>query len=158
MSTTSSRKSTDDQTLAEQLVGRFAVNGPRWKKWLVVSISDAGVSPARIQLLNVLRCSAEGGQKMTALSAALGVTPRNITALVDGLEHEGLVSRRPHPEDRRVTCIDLTDEGSALTERLWTTYVSDTAAVFEVLTEREQKVMLTALDKVGAELQRRLGH
>ena len=35
---------------------------------------------------------------MSDLADALGVTPRNITALVDGLEEEGMVRRVAHPD------------------------------------------------------------
>ena len=45
------------------------------------------------------------------LSQALGVTPRNVTGLVDALEATGFVARTPHPTDRRATLITLTERG-----------------------------------------------
>jgi DNA-binding MarR family transcriptional regulator len=38
----------------------------------------------------------------------------NLTRLVDRLEARGLVRRAPDPRDRRVTLVQLTDEGAAL--------------------------------------------
>ncbi len=41
--------------------------------------------------------------------------PRNVTSLVDALEENGLVARRPHPTDRRATLVELTGSGAAAT-------------------------------------------
>jgi DNA-binding MarR family transcriptional regulator len=54
-----------------------------------------------------------GSVRMGDLSQRLGVTARNVTALVDGLEREGLIVRRPDPADRRAILLDLTYEGQA---------------------------------------------
>ena len=47
------------------------------------------------------------------LADALNVTPRTVTALVDGLESTGFVAREPHPSDRRATLVTLTRQGQA---------------------------------------------
>ncbi len=52
-----------------------------------------------------------GASKQAALATALGVTPRAITSLVDALVSHGLVTREPHPSDRRATLVTLTDRG-----------------------------------------------
>ena len=49
-----------------------------------------------------------------ALADALGVTPRNVTGLVDALEATGFVRRAPHPRDRRATLVSLTDHGARI--------------------------------------------
>jgi len=54
---------------------------------------------------------------MADLASALGVTPRNVTTLVDGLEREGFVRRQPHPTDRRATVIELTDSAHGAVDR-----------------------------------------
>ena len=48
-----------------------------------------------------------------ALADAIGVSPRNLTGLVDGLVQTGFVARRPHPGDRRATLVTLTERGVA---------------------------------------------
>jgi DNA-binding MarR family transcriptional regulator len=55
---------------------------------------------------------------MADLAGSLGVTPRNITALVDGLEAEDLVRRVPHPTDRRITMVELTGGAAAVEEQV----------------------------------------
>ena len=56
-----------------------------------------------------------GGGPMTLgdLAAALDVSPRNITGLIDHLERDGLVERSPDPEDRRAVRARLTPAGKA---------------------------------------------
>ena len=41
-----------------------------------------------------------------------GVSPRNVTGLVDGLVATGFVTREPHPTDRRATLVSFTDRGA----------------------------------------------
>jgi DNA-binding MarR family transcriptional regulator len=78
------------------------------------SYGDAS-SYARVRLLCELH--RDGPQRMADMAAALDVTPRNVTTLVDGLEREGLVQRRPHPTDRRATVIELIDSAHGAVER-----------------------------------------
>jgi DNA-binding MarR family transcriptional regulator len=56
--------------------------------------------------------------RMTDLADLLNVTPRTITTLVDGLEEEGLVRRRPDPTDRRATVVELTCDPEAARQPL----------------------------------------
>lgn len=42
------------------------------------------------------------------LAAALGVTTGSVTPLVDRLERRGIVTRKPHPTDRRRNIVALT--------------------------------------------------
>jgi DNA-binding MarR family transcriptional regulator len=42
---------------------------------------------------------------------AVRVAPGNVTYLLDELERDGLLVRSPHPQDRRATCIRLTEAG-----------------------------------------------
>jgi DNA-binding MarR family transcriptional regulator len=55
---------------------------------------------------------------MGALSARLMVTSGNVTGLINAMEKDALVLRRPHPADRRSTLIGMTDAGRALFARM----------------------------------------
>ena len=79
------------------------------------SVAQAGESVPRLQLLYELHCN--GPRKMADLADALGVTPRAVTTLVDALEGEELVRRRPHPTDRRITMIDITGDGARVEQQ-----------------------------------------
>ena len=71
---------------------------------------EQGLTTARVHLLRVL--GEAGPSTQRSLAGALGVSPRNITGLVDGLVASGHVSREPHPSDRRATLVTPTPLGS----------------------------------------------
>jgi DNA-binding MarR family transcriptional regulator len=78
-----------------------------------------GLSEARARLLVAV------GQlepaRMGRLANDLGVSPRSVTAMVDALEREGLLTREPDPEDRRATLLRLTADSRARMSRLFET-------------------------------------
>ena len=59
-------------------------------------------------LLNISR---DHGTPATKIAPLLGMEPRSFTRLIKKMEEDGLVERRPDPEDRRSVRIFLTDEG-----------------------------------------------
>jgi len=89
---------------------------------------------------------------MSDLSGELGVTPRNVTALVDALEAEGLVRRKPHPTDRRATVVELTEKGSGACEGGLEGHAEAVASVFGTLTEGEALELLRLLGKLRGAL------
>lgn len=72
-------------------------------------IAALGVSAAQSGLLRAV--AREQGRSQTALAAELGVRPSRLVVLVDELESDGLVERRPHPTDRRQRGVFLTGNG-----------------------------------------------
>lgn len=84
---------------------------------------------------------------MADLAARLDVVPRAVTGLVDALEAQGTLRRRPDPTSRRVTRIEITDQG---TELLRTLREARRSAAEELLApldsaQREQLSELLAL-------------
>ena len=60
----------------------------------------------------------DGALPMNELASALLSSPSGMTRLVDRIEFSGLVRRTAHQSDRRVTLVELTDQGSDLLERV----------------------------------------
>lgn len=134
-----------------RLVDEFAAFGPAYMKWVRARMREPGVSYARMRLLGALHC---GGPKiMSGISDELGVTRRNITALVDALEDEDLVRRLPHPTDRRATIIELTDEGSRRTAAGFDAHRRAVAEIFAGLTEDDQRELARLLGTLRESLQ-----
>ena len=73
------------------------------------SLAREGLTVARAHLLWELHH--RGACTQRVLAQALGVSPRNITGLVDGLVVTGFVTREPHPTDRRATLVSFTEHG-----------------------------------------------
>jgi DNA-binding MarR family transcriptional regulator len=78
-------------------------------------VSEAvGLSFSRTR---AVRLVADEPMSMGELAAALGIDRPNATVLVDDLEAQGLVRRRPHPTDRRAKMVDATHKGKNLAKR-----------------------------------------
>jgi DNA-binding MarR family transcriptional regulator len=82
------------------------------------------------------------------LSQLLGVTPRNVTALVDALEAAGLVSREPHPRDRRATLVTLTERGHATAASLDADREAFAALLFDGVRRAELESFLATFETV----------
>jgi DNA-binding MarR family transcriptional regulator len=78
-------------------------------------VADAvGISFSRAR---AVRRVARRPMSMGELAATLGIERPNATVLVDELETLGLVSRRPHPTDRRAKLVEATRKGKAMARR-----------------------------------------
>src|SRR4051812_33316715 len=64
-----------------------------------------------------VRLPARRPMPMRELATALGIDPPNATVVVDDLQALGLVSRTPHPTDRRAKVVATTRKGKALARR-----------------------------------------
>jgi DNA-binding MarR family transcriptional regulator len=132
----------DPQELA-RLVGTF---GKAYRRWLWSGAQHSGTTPARARLLMELQC--QGSCKMSEVGVRLGVTPRNVTKLVDGLETEGLVVREPHPEDRRATLLRLTDKGSVVCRESMQATHAAAARLYEQLAPGDRQHLARILRKL----------
>ncbi len=94
------------------LIEAFERLGPAYMKWVRSQARPdfAGVSIARLRTLGMMRNL--GPQPMGHLARQMGVAARTLTALVDGLERDGLARRVPHATDRRSTMIEITEAGA----------------------------------------------
>ena len=104
----------------------------------------------RMNLIHVL--AEDGPQIMSVLRDRLGVSARNITVLVDGLEKEGFARRVPHPNDRRATVIELTDAGHAAHRRVYARHADRAAALFAALSPADQQHLARILARLAETL------
>lgn len=142
MSTPSSR--------AQRLADLFSILAPAFLKWQYAGVLVPGMTYPRMNLIHVL--AEDGPQIMSALRDRLGVSARNITVLVDGLEKEGFVRRVPHPTDRRATFIELTDAGRSVHRQVYARHADRAAALFAVLPVSDQQHLGRILARLAANL------
>jgi DNA-binding MarR family transcriptional regulator len=138
--------------LALRLVDEFAGFGPSYLKWVKSRLQDRGLTYARMRLLGALHCG--GPRIMSSISDELGVTRRNVTALVVALEEEGLVRRQPHPTDRRATVIELTADGERRTGVMYDEHREAVAGLFSALSEQDQEELMRLLGLLRGALRR----
>ena len=109
-----------------------------------------GTTTAQAKLLQVLaRC---GSCKMSDLGRGLQVTPRTVTKLVDRLEQEGLVTRAPHPRDRRATLIRATPSGLEIAAR-YASGPTDLEAALDQFPPAERAALRRLLEKLRRNLE-----
>ena len=128
---------------------RFAAAFLRWTE----ARAGDGLPYTRLRLLQTLHC--DGPAIMRNLGDQLGVSPRNMTAMVDALEDAGLVVRQPHPTDRRATLVELTPDGLAEAEQVMGPRLAALAELFEGFTPAEQEAFSTALGRLGEAMRSR---
>ncbi|MBO8195126.1 MarR family transcriptional regulator [Streptomyces oryzae] len=106
----------------------------------VRGVADAmGLTPTQVVALREL------SERMTArgLAARMVCEPSNATFVLDRLEKQGLIERRPHPTDRRAKHIALTAKGRRYRERILTRL--DEHSPLAPLTEPQQQQLCELL-------------
>lgn len=113
---------------------------------MTASLAASGLTVARTTLLWQLRAAGPSTQR--ALADSLGVSARNVTGLVDGLAAAGLVTREPHPTDRRATLVTPTARGEELLEELGRDQAGLVGQLFGGLSDARVAGLVSALDEV----------
>jgi DNA-binding MarR family transcriptional regulator len=89
------------------------------------------------------------------LGERLLVTRGTVTGLLDTLQRQDLVRRVPHPTDRRMLLIELTDTGRTMLRETWRTHFPAEAEMMSVLFDAEKETLVRLLGKLQAHLERR---
>jgi DNA-binding MarR family transcriptional regulator len=110
---------------------------------------EAGLSRARLSALSVVVY--RGPLTLGELAAAEGVRSATMTGIVNGLERDGLVRRRPHGTDRRAVQVEATAAGRRLLERARAQRIALVASKLDGLSDAE----LDVLDRAAEVLEER---
>lgn len=83
----------------------------RWRKLLDERLKDLGVTQARWTTMVYLQ---QGGEGLTQreLARLMAIENPTLVRLLDSLEQQGLIERRPCPNDRRARRLHLTKDGT----------------------------------------------
>jgi len=108
------------------------------------------------QLKSLFFIDSEGRTNFRKLAAALGVTPPDVTRIIDRLVEQRLVSRRENPEDRRMQLLQPTKMGKALLSKLRENRTTHLYHILTHLNPEELTTVAKGLDALvkAAELQR----
>jgi DNA-binding MarR family transcriptional regulator len=112
--------------------------------------SKAGLDVTHGQL-RVLRTldHADHALRLSELANQLGIVPRSATTVVDDLEAAGLVARKPDPDDRRATLVDLTPAGIKLLTTIRRHRRDAMVSLIERLDTAEQSDLLRLLTRLS---------
>lgn len=116
-----------------------------------------GVTQGGLDLMLVLRRSANYELSPTDLSQTLLISPAAVSNRIDVLEHAGLVRREIDPMDRRSVHVILTPDGWEKTQVAIEALLKNRHAELEVLTEEEREALAGLLRKLLLSLDREDG-
>lgn len=112
-----------------------------------IHFSRFGLSTGRYRLLADLEDN-EGEALPSQLAEHLGVTRATVTGLIDTLERDGLVSRRPSSKDGRQKSVILTERGAKKLREMAPEHFARLEAMVGLLSIEERSVFLDLLSRV----------
>ena len=111
------------------------------------SISRTKLGDSDFRVLEVLLH--KGSLPVNTIGPKVWLTPGSISVAVDRLVKRGLVSRKDHPDDRRVRQVELTPKGRALISQGFGEHAAAMENVAAVLSKNERLTLLRLLKKLG---------
>jgi DNA-binding MarR family transcriptional regulator len=149
------RERPDVDTNAMALVGRIQRAAAELRPRLDATHARFGLTGESFDVLASLRrAGAPYELTPTQLYTQLMLSSGAVTNRIDRLEADGLVERRPDPNDRRGTRVRLTSRGKQLIDRAVVQHVANEASVLSALTEKEQTQLGQLLRKLLLHLER----
>jgi MarR family transcriptional regulator for hemolysin len=112
------------------------------------ALAEAGGSLPTWQVLLLVRSQQWGNQSQ--LAKAMGITQATLTHHLNGLEREGLITRRREPGDRRSQHVELTAEGEAMFNRLRKVAATHDKRLRSILSEQDAARLGALLEKLEA--------
>ncbi|HEU4948785.1 MAG TPA: MarR family transcriptional regulator [Kribbella sp.] len=120
-------------------------------------LADAGVDPATLDLLSVLRRSGPPYELSTReLTRRTLVTAGAISQRVARAEQSGLVARRTETDGTRAVTVALTDAGHDLVERTVDQVLSRESELISSLTDRQRSALADLLQSLLDDVRRRV--
>src|SRR4051812_42547759 len=141
----------------EKVVGPATAQQQAWRIMLdlffqqrgrMLSIAkEFGLAPQ--QAFALMHLKPDEPASMSALANALRCDNASVTGIADRLEAAGLAERRPHPTDRRVKTLALTDKGREV-RATYQERLSHTPNAIETLTDEDAATLLEILQRAVA--------
>ena len=101
---------------------------------------------------------APNGMTLGELSQRMMVSNGNITGLVDRLVEQGLIRRKPAPNDRRVQIVSLTPEGRREFRTMARVNADWVGEIFAGLSEKDIEALMPLLAKTKASARKALNN
>jgi DNA-binding MarR family transcriptional regulator len=135
-----------DAPVKHQIAHLFWLLAPAFTRWAESQMPHKELTSQRVRLM--LPLLENGPMAMSALRDELGVSATNITALVDALEKDGMVKRRPHKTDRRSTLIEITAKAEKKLNENCSQFTNQVSEIFSCFSATEQKQFKNLLDQM----------
>jgi DNA-binding MarR family transcriptional regulator len=137
------RRDTDgDETLSEA----FRSVARQLRDTSQETLAPWDITPSHLRALRVL--IRHGALRMSELSDHLRIAARSTTEVVDALEARGLVERRPDPDDRRATLVEVTEHGTRVLDAIRSARGTEVERIFDRLNQTDRAHLARILRKL----------
>lgn len=143
------KSTSENQTIATDLPPELDVlTGIYLLYWKIEEVVDQiNVTPALQKNERQLLINLSNPTRMGTMASEMQILPSTLTAIADGLEAKGLITRERDPDDRRAWQLRLTDTGLEARRNLLTRAVEIFAEV-SGLTRTETETIAALMQKV----------
>ena len=118
----------------------------KMSSWEHAVVKESGLTPAQMHTIEIL--GHQESLRMKELAQKLGVTTGTLTVMIDRLEQNGLILRKPNEDDRRSIVVVLTKKGQKYFEEHHKLHLELTQEITSSLTKDEAKQLYTFMEKL----------
>jgi DNA-binding MarR family transcriptional regulator len=129
-----------------------------WMHRIVISLKghlDTSVPKVGIRgpdAMIILRLGFHGSSTLAELSKMIGHAHTSILRNIDNLEEQGYLIRTPHPQDRRVKIVSLTDKGKEIVPQIYEIITNIHNQALKGFSEVEKEELFTSFRKIHENL------
>ncbi len=115
-------------------------------------LSKYGKAPRYLGLLSVIR--EHPGQPQSRLAEAVALRRSSLVNILDQLESDGLLVRKPSPDDRRSNGVWLTEKGEKVTSSLFEEAKLEEARLVQGMSTEQMDCLKSGLSQIISNLNR----
>jgi DNA-binding MarR family transcriptional regulator len=123
----------------EEFVALFREIHPKFSRLFAKMLDEIDLTLPQYTLLNQLALL--GSISMTEISGRLGITKPAVTNLVDRLEEKKLLERVPHPDDRRISLLNILPRGQKAVAKIQAESLEMILKAYDRFGSEEHKVI-----------------
>jgi len=90
-----------------------------------------------------------GRQPIQSIASKLLMANSSMTYVIDKLSHRGFISKTADATDKRMTMIELTQEGRHFFDAIFPKHIETLAHMYQGLSDQEVEMLISLLKKVG---------
>ena len=96
----------------------------------------------------LVRLEKNQGVSQARLAEIAEVEPMTMVRILDRMEADGLIERRPDPVDRRARCLYLTRKAKPLLDKIWRLSELSRAETFAGISRQEREAFMDLLERM----------
>ena len=133
---------TDIEKLSSILIELYE----KMSSWEHAVVKESGLTPAQMHAIEIM--GHHENLRMKELAQKLGVTTGTLTVMIDRLEQNDLILRKPNENDRRSIVVILTKKGQKYFKEHHKLHLELTREITSSLTEDEAGQLYTFMEKL----------